>query len=223
MTKYAIIVAGGKGSRFGSDTPKQFLALNGTPILMHTINRFNECDCKILVVLPESQINYWKQLCTKHAFSTPHLIIAGGNTRFHSVKNAIDSITPAECDLIAIHDGVRPLVSKAIIDEAFDIASTKGSAIPAIEATDSIRQLCDDNSSKALLRATLRAVQTPQTFQALLIKNAYNTPYSDTFTDDASVVEATGHNITLTNGSPKNIKITHSIDLILAEEILKNE
>lgn len=223
MTKYAIIVAGGKGSRFGSDTPKQFLPLNGTPILMHTINRFNECNCKIIVVLPESQISHWKQLCYKHSFSIPHLIIAGGQTRFHSVKNAIDSITPAECDLIAIHDGVRPLVSKNIIDEAFDIALTKGSAIPAIELTDSIRQLYNNSTSKALPRASLRAVQTPQTFQALLIKKAYDTPFSDDFTDDASVVEALGHNITLTNGSPKNIKITHSIDLIIAEEILKNE
>lgn len=224
MTKYAIIVAGGKGTRFGSDMPKQFLLLNNTPLLMHTINRFAQCDCNIIVVLPEAQIDLWKQLCSQHSFTTSHTIVAGGSTRFHSVKNAIDTITPAENDLIAVHDGVRPLVNKCIIDEAFCVAVSHGSAVPAIEVTDSIRQLNGDNdSSQALLRSSLRAVQTPQTFQATLLKSAYDTPFSDAFTDDASVVEAAGHSITLTKGSPNNIKITHSIDLLIAEEILKNE
>ena len=222
MKKYAIIVAGGKGTRFGSNIPKQFLNLCGTPVLMHTINRFAQCECEIIVVLPQSQIYDWNELCTIHAFHTPHTIVPGGNTRFHSVKNAIDTISPCASDLIAVHDGVRPLVDCDIITNAFNTASTHLTAIPAIQVTDSIREICpNQNHSKALNRATLRAVQTPQTFNAMLLKKAYNTAFSETFTDDASVVEAAGHNITLIDGSPKNIKITHSIDLIIAEELIK--
>ncbi len=224
MTKYAIIVAGGKGSRFGSDIPKQFLCLNNVPVLMHTINRFALCDCKIIVVLPASQLSQWSELCEAHHFTTPHTIVVGGDTRFHSVKNAIDTITPDEHDLIAVHDGVRPLISTDIIINAFATASIYGTAVPAIAVTDTIRAFTDNEGhSKALNRASLRAVQTPQTFDATLLKDAYNTPFSDIFTDDASVAEAAGHHITLIEGSPKNIKITHSIDLIIAEELLRNE
>ena len=221
MKKYAIIVAGGKGTRFGSSTPKQFLNLCGTPVLMHTINRFAQCDCEILVVLPQSQICDWNELCTIHAFHTPHTIVPGGDTRFHSVKNAIDTISPCPSDLIAVHDGVRPLVDRDIITNAFNTACTHLTAVPAIQVTDSIRETCTTtNQSKALNRASLRAVQTPQTFNAVLLKDAYNIAYSEAFTDDASVVEAAGHHITLIDGSPKNIKITHSIDLIIAEELI---
>lgn len=224
MTKYAIIVAGGKGTRFGSDVPKQFLSLNGKPVLMHTIMRFADAGAEIILVLPKAQIQMWEELCNAHDFHIPHKIVAGGSTRFHSVKNALSHITPADGDLIAVHDGVRPLVSKVIIDEAYFTASLHGSAIPAIETTDTIRQISGDGkSSKTLPRPTLRAVQTPQTFNAKILKEAYDTPFSDTFTDDASVVEASGHSVTLTAGSPQNIKITHSIDLIIAEELLKNE
>lgn len=224
MTKYAIIVAGGKGTRFGSDIPKQFLPLNNIPVLMHTINRFAQCDTSIIVVLPEAQIQMWEKLCNKHSFSVNHTIVKGGTTRFGSVKNALDTISPQEKDLIAVHDGVRPLVSVEIINEAYTTAASKGSAIPAIDVTDTIRQLENDSvTSKALLRSSLRAVQTPQTFNATLLKSAYDVPFSEMFTDDASVVEAYGHQVTLTKGSPSNIKITHSLDLIIAEELLKNE
>ena len=224
MKKYAIIVAGGKGSRFGSDIPKQFLALNGKPVLMHTIEKFSNCDAHIIVALPQAQIEDWNTLCKEHNFTIQHKVVAGGAARFHSVKNALDCITPAEGDLIAVHDGVRPLVSKDIIEETYRVASEKGAAIPAIEVTDTIRQLCNDNSSSiTLLRSSLRAVQTPQTFNAKLLKTAYEAPFSEAFTDDASVIEAQGHSVTLTQGSPKNIKITHSIDLIIAEELLRNE
>ena len=224
MNRYAIIVAGGKGTRFGSDVPKQFLPLNGIPVLMHTINRFADGKAEIIVVLPAAQIEDWQELCKKHDFTTPHKVVTGGNTRFGSVKNALDTITPQKGDLIAVHDGVRPLVSKEIIDEAFTVAAESGSAIPAIDVTDTIRRLDDDGvSSKALLRSSLRAVQTPQTFDAEILKSAYDVPFSESFTDDASVVESAGHQVTLTKGSPRNIKITHSIDLLIAEELLKNE
>lgn len=224
MTKYAIIVAGGKGSRFGSDIPKQFLPLNNMPVLMHTINRFAKCNASIIVVLPEAQIEDWKSLCKENNFTTPHSIVSGGSTRFHSVKNALCTINAEKGDLIAVHDGVRPLVTDEIINEAYDTATIHLSAVPAIDVTDTIRQLeNEDGTSKALLRSSLRAVQTPQTFEATLLINAYNAPFTDAFTDDASVVEAAGHIITLTHGSPRNIKITHSIDLLIAEELLKNE
>lgn len=224
MTRYTIIVAGGKGSRFGSDIPKQFLPLAGMPVLMHTINRFAECNTHIVVVLPKTQITDWETLCREHSFTTPHATVSGGNTRFASVKNALDTITPQEGDLIAVHDGVRPLVTREIIEEAFNTALSHGSAIPVVEVTDTTRQL-DDNgvTSHALLRASLRAVQTPQIFDALLLKSAYDVPFTEAFTDDASVVETFGHSVTLTHGSPRNIKITHSIDLLIAEELLRNE
>lgn len=224
MTKYAIIVAGGKGTRFGSDIPKQFLPLSSIPVLMHTIKRFAQCEAQIIVALPETQIQDWNELCKKHSFSINHAIVAGGTTRFGSVKNALDTISPQEDDLIAVHDGVRPLVSAEIINEAYSTAAITGSAIPAIEVTDTTRQLNNDGTtSKALIRDSLRAVQTPQTFNATLLKSAYEQPYSAAFTDDASVVEACGHQVTLTKGSPTNIKITHSLDLLIAEELLKNE
>lgn len=224
MKKYAIIVAGGKGTRFGSDIPKQFLPLQGKPVLMHTIQRFSECNAHIIVALPESQISDWTDLCVKHNFTVPHEVVTGGATRFHSVKNALDKIKVSTNDLIAVHDGVRPLISKNIINDTYQIASEKGCAIPTIDVTDTIRQLNKDNiSSNTLLRSSLRAVQTPQTFDATLLKAAYEAPFNEAFTDDASVVEAFGHNVTLTQGSPKNIKITHSIDLIIAEELLRNE
>lgn len=223
MTKYAIIVAGGKGTRFGSEMPKQFLPLKGTPVLMHTINRFANHFDNIIVVLPEEQIEVWKKLCDKHNFITTHKIVAGGATRFHSVKNAIDSITPNDNDIIAVHDGVRPLVNSDIITNTIEASCSHGSGIPVIDVTDTIRQVANDDISQALLRSSLRAVQTPQTFNAKILKSSYDTPFNKAFTDDASVVEASGHHITLTEGNPRNIKITHSIDLIIAEELLKNE
>lgn len=222
--RYAIIVAGGKGTRFGSDIPKQFLLLNEVPVLMHTIMRFVDTNTEIIVVLPEAQIQTWNELCNTHNFNIPHKIVAGGTTRFHSVKNALECIIPSEGDLIAVHDGVRPLVSKNIIEEAYATASSHGSAIPAIEVTDTIRQVSEnETSSTTLLRSTLRAVQTPQVFDAFMLKDAYNKPFSEAFTDDASVIESAGHSVKLTKGSPTNIKITHSIDLIIAKEFLKNE
>lgn len=223
MTKYAIIVAGGKGSRFGSDIPKQFLLLSGVPVLMHTIKKFADCDAKTLVVLPKTQIPYWEELCNKHKFDIYHTVVHGGDSRFCSVKNALNEISPLHGDIIAVHDGVRPLVDTVTIQNAYRIAAEKGSAIPSTEVTDSTRQLDEDGWSHPLLRTSLRSVQTPQTFDAILLKTAYNVPFSEEFTDDASVVEKTGHKITLFDGNKNNIKITHPLDLLIAEKLLKNE
>lgn len=224
MIKYAIIVAGGKGLRFGGFMPKQFLSLCGKPVLMHTINRFVGCSDEIIVVLPSAQIDDWQLMCKEHEFIAKHTVVVGGDTRFRSVKNALDTINPHPNDLIAIHDGVRPLIDKEIIEIAYRTAEENGCAIPAVEVTDTTRQLYDDGiSSKALLRSSLRAVQTPQTFRADILKSAYDVPFSESFTDDASVVESAGYKITLIKGNHRNIKVTHSIDLLIAEELLRNE
>lgn len=223
MTRYAIIVAGGSGSRFGSNTPKQFLPLAGRPVLMHTIDKFAAIGgTVIIVVLPEAFVGWWADLCKEHAFATPHRVVTGGNSRFASVKNALATIRAAEGDLIAVHDGVRPLVSASLIEAIYSAAAANGCAIPATAVTDSIRQVTDDaGSSAALNRASLRAVQTPQTFCAKKLIAAYDVPFSDTFTDDASVFEHAGYAIHLVDGEVNNIKITHPNDLVIAELLLK--
>jgi len=224
MTKYAIILGGGSGLRFGSSVPKQFLLLNGLPILMHSIKKFIESDntTKIIVVLPHAQIDYWNELCVQYHFDIHHTVIEGGSTRFQSVKNAINSIQAANNDLIAVHDGVRPMISTKVIKEAFLVAQNDLTAIPAIPLTDSVRMLCKDGNSRPLLRDDLRAVQTPQTFNAQVLIKSYGVPYDNAFTDDASVVEKAGHKINLIDGDPNNIKITHSADLLLAEELIRS-
>ncbi len=222
MTRYAIIVAGGSGTRFGANVPKQFLTLGEKPVLMHTINKFQSVgNTTIIVVLPQASIEWWQELCEQHSFTTPHTVVAGGNNRFESVSNALNAITPQDGDLIAVHDGVRPLVSTNLIEAAYQQAETLGSAIPAVAVTDSIRQLTGDNTSAALSRDLLRAVQTPQTFRADLLMQAYNVPFSPFFTDDASVVESSGHGICLIDGEVNNIKITHPQDLVIAELLMK--
>ncbi|MCH4155442.1 MAG: 2-C-methyl-D-erythritol 4-phosphate cytidylyltransferase [Muribaculaceae bacterium] len=224
MSKYVIIVAGGSGSRFGSALPKQFLPLNGVPVLIRTISRFAEADSSIhvIVVLPNGQIGNWLELCGAQSFFLAHSIVAGGQSRWQSVKNALDSITVSEGDLIAVHDGVRPLVPVSVIAEAFRVAAKNGSAVPCVPVTDTIRQVTD-GSSHILPRRSLMAVQTPQVFNAVDLKKAYDAPFNDDFTDDASVMEAAGHKIALTKGDVRNIKITHPDDLKIAEILLKNE
>ena len=217
--KYAIIVAGRSGLRFGSEIPKQFLPLKGLPVLMHTIKRFAGCD--IILVLPISHYEYWQELCKKHGFDIPHRIVAGGGTRFDSVKNAITTIVHQKGDLIAVHDGVRPLVSEKTVTKCFEDAAKYGSAIPAISVTDSIRRIHADGKSESVPRSELRAVQTPQIFDAKLLIDAYNMPYSDKFTDDASVVESFGKDIHISEGESSNIKITHPQDLKIAELLLE--
>ena len=226
MKTLAVIVAGGSGTRFGAELPKQFLELKGRPILMHTIEAFGKCgDCSfdIVVTLPADQMDLWQQLCHKYGFDVHHRVVPGGETRWHSVKNALDSIQDInDVDIIAVHDGVRPLVTTDLIGRTIEAARCDGAAIPVVTLNDSVRQL-DGEMSHALDRSTLRAVQTPQAFKACLLLEAYNQPFEATFTDDASVVERAGHPVTLVEGDPHNLKITRPMDLALAEYLLNQD
>ena len=220
MNKTAIIVAGGKGERMNADVPKQFLEILGKPILMHTLEAFMNFDAslQLILVLPAAQIDFWETLCEAHDFNIPYQIVAGGQTRFHSVKNGLNAVkTPS---LVAIHDGVRPLVSKDTIARCFDTAAKFGAAIPTMDSIESIR-FVDANGSKSVDRTAYKMVQTPQVFDAELLKKAYEQDFSVLFTDDASVVEAMGATVHLVDGNRENIKITTEFDLIVAERLLE--
>lgn len=222
MHKYAIIVAGGKGERMGSSTPKQFLELNGKPILMHTLEKFKTTipSIEIILALPENQIDFWEGLFNKYEVpKVPHQIIKGGQTRFHSVQNALKLVK--EKSIVAIHDGVRPLVSADCITTCFKEAEDKGNAIPVIDMVESLRNVSkQDNTNKAVARTCYKIVQTPQCFSSELIHKAYQQEYDTSFTDDASVVEKLGNTINLVKGNKENIKITTSEDLIVAEAFI---
>ena len=226
MKTIAVIVAGGSGTRFGAELPKQFLELGGLPVLMRTVNAFNQAlvgeDYEIVITLPASQMASWQDLCVRYGFSVPHRVVPGGDTRWHSVKNALDSIgAVADVDVIAVHDGVRPLASPELITRCLVTAREQGSAIPVVLLNDSVRQV-DGGGSHALDRSTLRAVQTPQVFDARLLLEAYAQPFDPTFTDDASVVERAGHSVILVEGDPINLKITRPMDLALAEYLMND-
>jgi len=220
MNKTAIIVAGGKGERMNADIPKQFLEIKGKPILIYTLEAFMNFDAslQLILVLPAAQFELWETLCKKHALNIPHQIVAGGQSRFQSVKNGLDAVkVPA---IVAIHDGVRPLVSKETISRCFDAAAKFGAAIPTMDSIESIR-FVDANGSKSVDRNAYKMVQTPQVFDAELLKKAYEQEFSVLFTDDASVVEAMGATVHLVDGNRENIKITTEFDLIVAERLLE--
>lgn len=219
--KSVIIVAGGKGSRINTETPKQFLLIAGKPILMHTILRFYHCfhAIRIVVVLPFDQIETWNRIISGHRFTIPHLVTSGGKERFHSVKNGLEMIENE--GLVAIHDGARPLISKSVIMEGFRLAARTGGAIPVVKPSESLRKL-SSLSSVPVNRDDYRLVQTPQTFDVSLLKKAYKQPYESRFTDDATVFEAKGNKVELFDGTRENIKITWPEDIYMAEHILKN-
>ena len=219
MEKNAIIVAGGKGTRMQSTIAKQFLVLDNKPVLMHTIEAFARFDhtMNIILALPEHQFPYWNDLCLSYPFNVHHTLVAGGETRFHSVKNALAKVNNG---LVAIHDGVRPLVSQKTISDCFDLAQKNGSAIPIIDMDESVRYV-DEDGNKAMNRDQVKKVQTPQVFQSNEIKLAYEQEFKATFTDDASVFEAMGHKVFLTEGNRENIKITQPEDMEIAELLLK--
>jgi 2-C-methyl-D-erythritol 4-phosphate cytidylyltransferase len=221
LTSFVIIVAGGSGSRMNAVLPKQFLRLNGKPVLMHTIEAFynSATGPQIILVLPDSFHAYWKSICTEYDFQLPHKVVCGGETRFHSVKNGLDAIEDNGDLLIAVHDAVRPLISTQIIDLSYASAATNGNAVVAIQSRDSVRQLRDGVSSP-LSRDEIYLVQTPQVFQSNQIKKAYLQPYDARFTDDASVVEKAGFKIHLVEGSHQNIKITFPEDIEIAATLL---
>ncbi len=220
--KTVVIVAGGKGLRMKSDIPKQFLALEAKPVLMHSIEAFYsyDPDMDVVVVLPELQVAFWENLCREHCFSIPCRIVNGGETRFHSVKNALEVLRDTQW--VAVHDAVRPLVDVETIARCFDAAEKHRAVVPVIEAVDSMRQLLQDGTSRSVDRAAYRLVQTPQVFAADLLKKAYEQDFSPLFTDDASVVEACGEDVILVEGARENIKITTPMDVALAESIIRN-
>jgi 2-C-methyl-D-erythritol 4-phosphate cytidylyltransferase len=220
MKKYTVFVAGGSGSRMNSTTPKQFMLLAGTPGLMHTLQRFFDYDTSIIfiLVLPESQIVEWKKLCELHQFQLPHQIVVGGETRFHSVQKGL-SLVDGD-GLVAVHDGVRPLVNTSTISAVFSTAELKGNAVPSVPLNDSLRRVSGDKN-EAVLRSDYCLIQTPQCFSISLLKKAFEQSYSDSFTDCASVLEASGGKINLVDGNVENIKITTPADFMVAESFLK--
>ena len=219
MKKYIVIVAGGKGLRMGTDIPKQFLPIGGKPVLMRTIETFYTYDTgiNIIVVLPVDQQKYWCELCHNYHFDIPHLVTDGGNTRFHSVKNGLAMVD--DDSLVGIHDGVRPFVSHEVITMCYQEAALHNAVIPVVDVVETLRQL-HGNTSVTVDRSAYKLVQTPQVFSAKLLKDAYQQPYSTTFPDDASVVEALGMPVTLVPGNRENIKLTTPFDIKVAEALI---
>lgn len=218
MTKVAIIVAGGIGSRMSADLPKQFLPIANEPLLFHTLRKFeNSVDQLILVMHPE-WITYWNDLIAKYSFNVKHTIVAGGQTRAQSVLNGLEHVEN-DC-LVAIHDAARPTVTKELIDSTFKNAEKHGACIPVIDLKDSIREISEDGNSKAVNRSKFKSVQTPQTFQASILKAAFENKDYEKYTDDASLVEANGTPIFLIEGEEQNIKVTTASDLILVASFI---
>jgi 2-C-methyl-D-erythritol 4-phosphate cytidylyltransferase len=222
MSQYSIIItAGGIGKRMGGTLPKQFILVEGKPILMHTLEVFHAFDssAQIIITLPNEWVAYWKELVHERNCTIPHELVDGGTERYHSIKNAL-SICKGE--FIAVHDGVRPLVNHQTIQNCFDAVREKGQVIPVVSVKESLRMLFDD-TSKAVPRANYCLVQTPQVFRAEVLKMAYEREFHAAITDDASLVEEAGYPITLVEGNEENIKITTQFDLKIAElSILKN-
>jgi 2-C-methyl-D-erythritol 4-phosphate cytidylyltransferase len=224
MNKAAILVAGGKGNRMGGPVSKQYLPIGGKPVLMHTLEKFHEADSEffLILVLPEEDFPLWKRLCEDYQFSLTHQVIAGGNSRFQSVKNGLNAL-PFEEGLVAIHDGVRPFVKKEVILESFAQAEKSGSAIAVVELKDSIRKVDVNGVSTFQERQFFRLVQTPQTFQIAKIKKAFQVDELPQFTDDATVYENQGWIVSLIPGNAENIKITTPDDLDYADYLLSKE
>ena len=229
---YAIIVAGGKGLRMGSDIPKQFLPIGGKPVLMRTLERFRAYSkaLQIILVLPEAQQDYWRKLCQQYDFQVDYQIANGGQTRFHSVQNGLALIPDDAEGVVGVHDGVRPFPSIEVIARCYETARTAKAVIPVIPIVETVRQILPSNqsnpntpSSITVPRDQYRLVQTPQTFDIQLLKAANRQPYNDGFTDDASVVESYGHQITLVEGNRENIKITTPYDITVAEAIINSQ
>ena len=219
MTDYIIIVAGGKGLRMGSDIPKQFLPIGGKPVLMRTIERFHHFSeaLQIILVLPKAQQAYWHELCEQYQFDVPYLLADGGETRFHSVQHGLALIPDDAQGVVGVHDGVRPFPAIDVIRRCYDTARTAKAVIPVTPVVETLRHITEGTKP----RGDYRLVQTPQTFDIQLLKAANCQPFSEAFTDDASVVESYGHAITMVEGNCENIKITTPFDLAIAETLCR--
>lgn len=216
---YVVIVAGGKGLRMGGEKPKQFQDLKGRPVLMHTLERFREAlpEGKLILVLPESWMTMWRDLCHRHAFDIDHELVKGGETRFHSVKNGLDAIRGEE-GVVAVHDGVRPFVAVDVIRECVKQALTGACVVPVIAPVESVRlKQGDTDRTQSIDRNLCLLVQTPQVFPLNRLRQAYSQPYQSLFTDDASVVEADGGQIEVVEGNRENIKLTTPFDWAVAQ------
>ena len=213
MKKAAILVAGGRGTRMGGPVAKQYLPVGGLPVLMHTLRIFNSSvpEAELILVLPVDDFDYWDSLCQAFAFNIPHQVVAGGNSRFQSVRNGLYALAP-DTQLVAIHDGVRPFVKKEVIKESFEVAQQFGSAVAVVALKDSIRE-----------RQRYRLVQTPQTFQVEKILKAFQVTEIPEFTDDATVYEHQGWQVSLIAGNPENIKITTPEDMEFAEFLVSKK
>ncbi len=221
MKQYVIIVAGGKGLRMGGDLPKQFIPLAGKPVLMRTLENFFSFspDIDIILVLPHDHQEYWRNLCGEYGFGVPHRIADGGATRFHSVRNGLALVEEADDAVVAVHDGVRPFVSHDVIARCFDMAAGGRAVVPVTGVVETVRRMKQDGTSVTVPRGEYRLVQTPQVFPSRMIKKAYTADYIDSFTDDASVVEAMDIDVELAEGNRENIKITTPFDMVVAEAL----
>ncbi len=216
---YVVIVAGGKGLRMGGEKPKQFQDLKGRPVLMHTLERFREAlpEGKLILVLPESWMTMWRDLCHRHAFDIDHELVKGGETRFHSVKNGLDAIRGEE-GVVAVHDGVRPFVAVDVIRECVKQALTGACVVPMIAPVESVRlKQGDTDRTQSIDRNLCLLVQTPQVFPLNRLRQAYSQPYQSLFNDDASVVEADGGQVEVVEGNRENIKLTTPFDWAVAQ------
>jgi 2-C-methyl-D-erythritol 4-phosphate cytidylyltransferase len=219
LKKFAVIVAGGTGSRMNNSIPKQFLLLQGKPVLFYTINSFLQAydDLQIILVLPEDHIAAGQEIIDAFFDYSRIQLAVGGRTRFHSVQNGLQLVD--EESIVFVHDAVRCLVSVSLIKRCYDAAMETGSAIPVVDSKDSVRLITEDGN-EALERSYVKLVQTPQTFHSKILLPAYQIDYKDKFTDEATVVEAFGLKVKLVTGEENNFKITRPVDLIMAEQLL---
>ena len=224
MKKYIIVVAGGKGMRMGGEMPKQFQLLGNKPVVMVTLERLHMMapDVELIMVLPAEHFELWDELCTKYEFAVPVRLAKGGSTRFHSVQNGLALIEDFEDAVVGVHDGVRPFVSQKVVEECFREAWIHGAAIPMIDLQDSLRHIVGVNGvTEVVPRDRYRLVQTPQVFRLPLLRKAYEQRFIESFTDDASVVEALGEHVAGVEGNRENIKLTTPFDLMVAKTLLE--
>ena len=224
MKKYIIVVAGGKGMRMGGEMPKQFQILGDKPVVMVTLERLHMMapDVELVMVLPAEHFGLWNELCDRYGFEVPVTLAKGGSTRFHSVQNGLAMIEDSDEAVVGVHDGVRPFVSQKVVEDCFREAWIHGAAIPMIDLQDSLRHIVGVNGvTEVVPRDRYRLVQTPQVFRLSLLRKAYEQRFTESFTDDASVVEALGENVTGVEGNRENIKLTTPFDLMVAKTLLE--
>lgn len=224
MKKYIIVVAGGKGLRMGGEVPKQFQVIGNKPVLMVTLERLHAIDPAMqqVLVLPAEQFDLWKEMCRQYEFAVPLLLTQGGATRFHSVQNGLAQVDDIDEALVGVHDGVRPFVSQRVIDDCFREAWIHGAAIPMIDLQDSLRHIVGaDGVTEVVPRDRYRLVQTPQVFKLSVLRKAYEQRFVETFTDDASVVEASGKDVVAVEGNRENIKLTTPFDMLVARTLME--